>query len=61
MYLITYSQSTRPGVEATANALCPNPAKWLIEATLRAPDVSTKLLFAMEISDEDAAALANLL
>jgi hypothetical protein len=61
MYLITYSQSTRSGMEVTANDLCPNPAKWLLEATKRAPDVNTKLLFAMEISDEDAAALADLI
>lgn len=58
MWLITYSQRNAPcGPDIIANTHAhknENPAEWLYRMCLKYPDAHTLLLFAVEVSDEDA-------
>ena len=57
MWLITYSQRSSPGghdiiANTVLNTDC-TPAVWLAGALTKWPDAGTKLLFALEITDEE--------
>jgi hypothetical protein len=57
MWLITYSQRGVPG-----NAVIDvSPAEWLAWAVQKWPDLTTTLLFAMEVTEVDGKVLRELI